>query len=179
VNAAGVALQRLGVRLATRPQNSSCSITRAHSAPKPRKRSFWRNAARVGAEARNSLHSGTSRHAATLRRRRLDQSGGLEVPSSNLGAPIMRRPRNCGAFRFRRERVFRGPFSRDCDPVTKARRRAERRVVRGSRELRSEPELPAEVVPRTTCPGGTSPARRSVRPSPRARIPHAPRACRA
>ena len=58
-----------------------------------------------------------------------------------------------------------------------ARGRAARRVVRVSREPRSAHAPPAEVVPRMTCRGETSLARRSVRRSPRARIPHAPRAC--
>jgi hypothetical protein len=75
---------------------SSLQTTKPTGVPNPcpnvRKsaRGAWRRRGYV--RCRNPCTFATSRHSPTDRARPLKQSGGLEVPSSNLGAPIEKGP---------------------------------------------------------------------------------------
>jgi hypothetical protein len=64
----------------------------SHSWPKPPKPDQRSQAESATMRGRKRLLRDTSRHLATTHATLLDKPGGLEVPSSNLGAPIAQKP---------------------------------------------------------------------------------------
>ena len=70
----------------------------AHSWPKRSEPRQWSEAANTCGGTRISLLNATSEHSRTFAASSLDESGGLEVPSSNLGAPINESPACRGVF---------------------------------------------------------------------------------
>jgi hypothetical protein len=72
----------------------------ARSVPKRSRKRLRADAALRRTKVLKALLRRTSRHIPPAPATSLKQSGGLEVPGSNPGAPTKRKPRGCEAFVF-------------------------------------------------------------------------------
>ena len=70
----------------------------AQSVPKRTETALRNHAETSDMRGRSPCYEATSRHVAATPATSPKESGGLEVPSSNLGAPIKRKPRSGGVF---------------------------------------------------------------------------------